>query len=56
MNPFQDQKCSVLLCIETSFHLCLVQRGEGFVEGGREEAFVKCTKSCLHVCCKKEEK
>ena len=24
--------------------------------GGREEAFVKCTKSCLYVCCKKEEK
>ena len=31
-------------------------KGEGLVEGGREEAFVKCTKSCLYVCCKKEEK
>ena len=22
--------------------------------GGREEGFVKCNKSCLYVCCKKE--
>ena len=29
-------------------------RGEGVVEGGREEGFVKCNKSCLYVCCKKE--
>ena len=28
--------------------------GEGVVEGGKEEGFVKCNKSCLYVCCKKE--
>ena len=33
-----------------------MQRGEGVVEGGREEGFVKCNKSCLYVCCKKENK
>ena len=48
MNPFHDKNFSVLLCIETSFHLCLVQRGERVV------GFVKCNKSCLFVCCKKE--
>ena len=56
MNPFHDKNCSVLLCIEISFHLCLVQKGEGFVEGGREENFVKCNESCLYVCCEKENK
>ena len=26
------------------------------MEGGREEGFVKCNKSYLYVCCKKENK
>ena len=26
------------------------------MEGGKEEGFVKCNKSCLYVCCKKENK
>ena len=56
MNPFHDKNCSVLLCVETSFHLCLVPRGEGVVEGGRKEGFVKRYKSCLYVCCKNENK
>ena len=25
-------------------------------KGGREEGFVKCNKSCLYVCCKKNKK
>ena len=54
MNPFQDQKCSVLPYVETSFRLGLVQRGEGVVEGGK--AFVKCNKSCLYVCCNLSKK
>ena len=33
-----------------------MQRGEGVVEGGREEGFVRCNKSCLYVCCKNENK
>ena len=35
---------------------CARGGGGGVVKGGREEAFVKCTKSCLYVCCKKENK
>ena len=60
MNHFHDKNCFVLLCIEISliFVWCKgwkgLWRGEGVVEGGREEGFVKCNKSCLYVCCKKE--
>ena len=42
MNPFHDQKCSVLFCIETSCSSLTGAKGGRSCRGGREEGYVIC--------------